>query len=60
MKEQEYIYHTILVKPTEIVIEEKRKEGWEPCDAPEGTTGRDLEKEPSYAHSVFYFRKKSV
>ena len=58
MEEQEYEYHIVLAKPTEAEIEEKRKRGWEVCDAPEGVMGRDLEKEPTYAHSKFYFKKK--
>jgi len=60
MEEQEYEYHVVLAKPTEAEIEEKQKAGWEVCDAPEGAIGSDLEKEPTYAHSKFYFRRKAV
>ncbi len=56
--EKEYVYHVVFAKPTKIEIKEKRKDGWELCDAPEGIIGRDLEKEPTHLHSKLYFRKE--
>jgi hypothetical protein len=55
--QEDYIYHTVPIKPTKAEIEEKKIEGWELCSPPGGVIGRDLEKE-SHSNSIFYFRQK--
>ena len=58
MDKDEYQYFVVTSKPTQLEIEAKQKEGWEICDGPNGVVGRDLGNEPTYPHTVFYFRKK--
>ena len=61
MRENEYErFCAFYSKPSDEEIAHMRKDGWEPCGAPESVIGRDLQKEPTYPHSVFYFGKKKV
>ena len=58
MEEHSYEYHVVYLEPTQAEIQTKNKDGWEICDAPEGIIGRDVNKEPNYAHPTYYFRRK--
>jgi hypothetical protein len=50
--------NVVYAQPTEEEIKKKQEDRWELCDAPEGVIGRDLDKEPTYPHSKFFFKRK--
>jgi hypothetical protein len=61
MEEQVYEeYCAFRFKPSEEKILQLSEDGWEACAAPEGVVGRDLDKEPKYSHSLFYFGKTKI